>query len=464
MFKNKVTKTIGYFLVLVFLFGLSVDIQAQKKPNDKAKKAAALGDNLFGRKDYRGAVSKYAEALVISPDYGYAHFWKGYAHFYLDEYDLSIAELNTAFDQGFQPLQIYKLRWFVNFNLKNYDAALSDVQKGIILEPNNPTFSLGVADIYHAKGEYQKSIDAYKKALLIDPKNGDAYYYMAVDYENLGDSPKQLESALGAIKYNTKFVGEAFALVGDVHLKDGKKDEAIKAYQRALNVKPEMADVYVKLSNVYYSQDRLKDAIDIAGKGVKLFPENGYLYTNLSIYYSVQNRNFEAINNAVKAIRLLPDKPEAFTVLCRAYNDTAQYADSIKYCTDALNIIPNDGEMNFYLARAYSLTNKNNEEKAAPYYKKAVESLTKFTDDNPKDANGFYLLANAYLADSQPNKAIDAFKKSIELNAGLAKAYYNLGYTYFLTQDMTSARAQYDALLKIDAKLAEKLKQVIDKK
>ncbi len=463
MNKHKTYKLVSYLMILVVFFAFSTEIQAQaKKINDKAKKSAAQGDLFFRQKDYRNAVNKYTEALSVTPDYSYAHFWKGYAHYYLEEPDLAIGELSKALDEGYKPLEVYKLRWFINFNQKNYDAALSDAEKGLELDASNSNFALGLGDIYNAKGEYQKSIDAYKKGMLLDPNNADAYYFMAQDYSKLGDTEGQGAAAAEAIKKNTKYIGESYDLSGDALLKEKKTDEAIQAYQRAINVKPDLIDAYLKLSDIYRAKSRLDEAIATVKKGIKLFPDNGLLYTSLSWYYSLNGHNVESIAAAQKAIALLPNESTAYTNLCRVYNDTQQYPQAIESCSAALKINPDDGETNFYIARAYDYTNKR--DTATPFYKKAVAGLEKFTADNSDDPDGFYLLGNAYFADGDKNKAIEAYKKSLDLSPKFAKAIYNLGYTYFVNQNEAAAREQYDALLKIDARLAGKLKQAMDNK
>jgi tetratricopeptide (TPR) repeat protein len=121
-------RVIGFitFLFLVTAFSaFHSDASAQSKRVDRrAEREAKIGDDFFRKKDYRSAISKYAEAIRIAPVYPYAHFWKGYAHYYLDEYDQSLSDLNTAFNQGHTPLEVYKVRWFVNLQKGNYDAAL----------------------------------------------------------------------------------------------------------------------------------------------------------------------------------------------------------------------------------------------------------------------------------------------------------------------------------------------------
>ncbi|MBA2494002.1 MAG: tetratricopeptide repeat protein, partial [Acidobacteria bacterium] len=87
-----------------------------------------------------------------------------------------------------------------------------------------------------------------------------------------------------------------------------------------------------------------------------------------------------------------------------------------------------------------------------------------YTNKNPEYSDGYYLLGNAYVGAEQRDKAIEAYKKSLALSPKFAIARYNLGYMYFLTDDLKSAREQYNALLQIDADLAAKLKQAMEKK
>lgn len=450
-------------MLMLFFMTLTGETNAQppRKPNDKAKKLAVMGDQFFRQKDYRAAIDKYAEAISVSPNYPSAHFWKGYAHYYLNEYQPAITELDTAFNQGYAPLEIYKLRWYLQFYEGNYDLALADVQKGLRLEPTSSEFTFALGDVYRAKKQFQDAITAYKKFLQTSPTNGDAHYFLAVSYSGINDYNQQGLSAIEAIKNNTKYVGESYTLIGDA-LNIGKQpNEAIQAYERALNVKPELQGVYPVLSALYQTQSRLREAIETAKKGTKLFPNDGNLFVSLAWYYSLAERHAEAVAAGQQAVRLVPDQYMAYTNLCRAYNDTLQYSQAILTCNKALQLQPNDGETYLYLARAHDKSNKP--DLATQYFKKAVVGLIEYTRNFPDSADGFYLLANAYYADDQRAKAIENFKKSLQLSPNFARARYNLGFMYFLDKNMPAANEQYDLLVKLDPVLAEKLKQAMGK-
>ena len=459
---------ITYLLLFAFCIAVPVSsVQAQKKdrdknskPNDKAKKLLSEGNRLFARKDYRSAVNKYAEAIIASPNYAEAHYWKGYAHYYLNEFNEAADDLDAALDQGYSADEIYKVRWVVNFQREKFDESLSDVQKGLEKDKKNTDYINALGEIYVRKGQYDKAIPALQEALKTSPNNGDLLYFLAVSYANTGDSGEEITTAQSAVKNNTKFMSQSYVLLGD-SLAEQNPTEAIVYYQKAMNVNTDLPETYyVRVAQLYRTQNRLTDAIELARKGLKAYPKSNELLIALTWYYSLADRNGEAVVAGEQAIRNAPDNSGAFTNLCRAYNDMKNYSQAIKTCNDALKITPNDGETLFYLGYAHSYINKP--ALAADYYKKAVASLTEFTKANPKNADGFYLLGNAYISANQAKNAIEAYKQSLALSPSFVKAHYNLGNVYVADKNPTAAREQFDALTKLDKGYAEKLKKTID--
>jgi superkiller protein 3 len=460
---------INYCLMLTLYSSPVIKINAQEKnrssqskPSDKAKKLVAQGDKLFNRKDYRSAINKYAEAIVISPNYPAAHYWKGYAHYYLNEFDATVEELDTAFNQKHPPLEIYKLRWYVNYQKGNYDQALNDVQAGLLIEPQNKDFAKGLGEIQFRKGSYQEAIPALEKVIQTEPNNGDLFYFLAASYSKTGNEKQQAFYADEAIKKNTIYIADSYILLGDSLLKSNKKAEAIEAYKKAINAKPEMTEkFYIDFSELYRDENRLSEAADTAYKGLKIHPKSKELLIHLTWYYSLSDRFVEAVGAGQQAVRNAPDEFEAHSNLCRAYNDLKQYPQAIVECNKALKLNPTDGETFFYLGRAQASTNKA--AFAAESYKKAVAGLIEYTRQFPQDADGHYLLGNAYVSDKQIKNAIASYKRSLELNPNFVKAHLNLGSVYFSDDNMPAAREQYEALLKIDKSYAEKLKAIIEK-
>lgn len=462
--KNLILKYFIFSLLMFTMSALVIEVQAQSK-NDlkKAKNLTTQGHRSFNTKDYHGAIAKYAEAIALVGNYAEAHFWKGNAHYYLKDYEPALAEINIAYSQGYKPMiDLYRIRWFLNYVQKNYDAALDDLNGGLQLEPANLTFKAGLGDVYYAKQSYREAINVYVGIINQIPNNGNTYYSLADCYYNLGETDAQKVAAEMAVRNGTQFMSDAYFLIGKAFQKQRNYPEAANAYEKSINVKRDNYDTYRSLSDVYRNLNRFGDAIKSTKEALKEFPRDGNLYTDLSWYHSLADDYVEAVGAAKIAISLLPDTFQAYTYLCRGYNDIKEYKNAIEACNNSLKLNPDDGETNFYLGRAHVFSGKP--DLAMNYYKKAVTGLVEYTKKYPDFADGYYLLGNAYFETGSKTNAIESYKKSLEFSPKFKKARFNLGYVYIQNGDIASAEAQYQALLQIDQILAGRLKESMPKK
>ena len=106
------------------------------------------------------------------------------------------------------------------------------------------------------------------------------------------------DSALGffetAVNRNPKRV-DAWVQVGYCKVKQGKNAEGIRAYQRALQLKPGSAEILNKLGDAYYYAGRLREAIESYTQATRLRPDLAESYYNLAItYYESGNRTMAA--------------------------------------------------------------------------------------------------------------------------------------------------------------------------
>jgi len=72
-------------------------------------------------------------------------------------------------------------------------------------------------------------------------------------------------------------------------------------------------------------------------------------------------------------------------------------------------------------------------------------------------------LGTAYVSLGRWQDAAEAYKQAIKINPDYTDAHYNLGGGYFLTGDKSSALEEYKILKTLDAELANKLFNLINK-
>lgn len=108
------------------------------------------------------------------------------------------------------------------------------------------------------------------------------------------------DSAVGyfenAVNRNPKRA-DAWVQVGYCKVKQGKNQEAIRAYLQALQLKPEAAEIHNKLGDAYYYAGRLREAIESYTTAKELQPNNAETFYNLAIaYFESGNPEMAGVN------------------------------------------------------------------------------------------------------------------------------------------------------------------------
>lgn len=470
---RKLVNVFGMTLVAL-LFGValfSADAAGQNRRDlQRANRLVTEGNQLFNQRNYSAAAEKYAEAIVLAPRNAGAYFWKGMAHHNLGQGEMALAEFDRALTFGYErPVDIYRTRWKIHFARKDYAAALGDVSNGSSLDPDNFEFVLARGDINFVQKNYNAAIPAYLAALQKQPGNGAILLNLAWSYYFTGDTNAQYNYAKQALTRGVQNPADAHLLIADAAYKLRRYPEATESYRQALNANPDNYDIYRRLADLLRIQNQYDEAIRISRQALTRLSSSGQasrelqgqIFTDLSWYYSLNEQHTEASEAAKAGISFLPNEYMAYTNLCRAYNDLNKPEMAIRECNNALRLRPGDGETHFYLGYSNSLLGRTAE--AQRNYRLAVAGLEQFTRENLTYSDGFYLLGNAYFADGQIDKAIAAYRKSLELSPGFPRAVYNLGFVLVQKRDKAGAMEQYQILTGLDPKRADQLKKEIDK-
>jgi tetratricopeptide (TPR) repeat protein len=80
-----------------------------------------------------------------------------------------------------------------------------------------------------------------------------------------------------------------------------KLDEAIAAYERALQEDPTYVDALHALAMTYAHQEKLDEAIQVGKKLIEVAPDDELAYTSLSIFYQKKGMIAEAEHVAAQA-------------------------------------------------------------------------------------------------------------------------------------------------------------------
>lgn len=469
MSRTSISKLVLLPLLLAFCgcFLITGYAQPTKEPSKKEKREADKlmkeGETAFRQKNFQEAVKKLGDSLAIVSTNAKAHFLKGSSHHSLAQYEQAASELELAQKYGYKEMMdVLELRADAYEKLKKYDESLRDVNGILATDPGNHRYNILAAGLYTQKGAYKEAADALTKALPKAQNSADLYYRIAEARSKYGDIEGQAAAAEEAIKRNTSFLADSQVLLGQARYAQKRIPEAITAYSKALASRPDKLEAYRNLARLYRSQNQIDEAIKTLEEGKDRNATNGEVYKDLSLAYSLGERFDAAVGAGASAAQLLPDDPVAHMYLCRAYVQVEKWELATGSCNKALNLAREDGESLYWLARAYEGRLKPAD--AAGYYKRSAESLESFTKNFPEDPDGFYVLGNAYADLRQYPKALEAYRRALELNPKFARVNFNIGVVKILENNKPAALEQYDVLLLADKRLADRLKKEIDKK
>ncbi|MBN2243196.1 MAG: tetratricopeptide repeat protein [Acidobacteria bacterium] len=134
----------------------------------------------------------------------------------------------------------------------------------------------------HDKGNFEKAIEFYEKALEKNPVSGTAHYEIGYSLNSMGNQVAALEAVLRSIVLDP---GLEMAYVVQANILDnlGLPDEAIAAYERILGIKPDSVYARLNLGIARFRQGDYDQAQSEFMKAREIAPEHPSPLYNLAI-------------------------------------------------------------------------------------------------------------------------------------------------------------------------------------
>ncbi|HEY5534594.1 MAG TPA: tetratricopeptide repeat protein [Ignavibacteria bacterium] len=285
------------------------------------------------------------------------------------------------------------------------------------------------------------------------PKYFGGYFhkgYIAVDEE------KKYKSGL---HYYTKAIelkpdlAEVYNNRGSVYCDLQIYDTAIADFTKAIELKPDFAVAYNNRGNVYDILEKYYDAIVNFDKAIDLMPDFAEAYYNRGIVNSNLQKYEKAIADYIKAIELKPDFAEAYYNRGLAYYNIQNYDDSIADYTKAIDLKPDYADAYYNRGLIYG-KEMNDHPKAINDFNKAIEFKPEFADVYNNRGNTFAVL-------KRYGDAIADFTKAIEFKPDLVEVYNNRGIAYFYSEKFEDAINDWEKAIELNPVYKNKVKDWI---
>jgi tetratricopeptide (TPR) repeat protein len=277
-------------------------------------------------------------------------------------------------------------------------------------------FSLALAE-----GDFQRGVSFYKQG---------QYAKAATEFEQL-------------VVANPKYE-DGWRILGDCYLKTKKYNEAVSAFQKALQLDGNKFVSYQGLALAYFNSERYRDAVATLNRGERLArnpkDQHQIFRTRGSAHFNL--RQFEqAAADLTKANAIQRANYQDSLQLGIAYYQLGNVAEAEKYLKQALALNGNSAEARKYLGNlGYAAAVRAIESKK---FDEASALLREHVRNNPQDGDGWFNLGLARLFLNDLKAAEEGFQQSLRYSPENWQAHDRLGFIYEKNRNYSKALEHY---------------------
>ena len=258
------------------------------------------------------------------------------------------------------------------------EAAIRSYSQALELQPNFAEVRANIGSMYFKMGRLEEAIAYYQQAIALSPDLAGAHWNLGKVYHKHGNIEAAIACFQRTSELNPQLVGADFHFnLANRLFSQGKRDEAIESYEKALAIKPDWAEAYGNIGSARSQQGDLDAAIAYYQKAVALKPELEVLHFNLGNSYLQQNKYEEAITYYQNTLKIKPDWPEVHANLGSCFSMQGRLEEALVSYQQALGLKPDWAEV---YCRMGHIQKQDKPLEAIAHFEKAIECNPKFSE------------------------------------------------------------------------------------
>jgi len=387
----------------------------------RIEQAKAFSDN----QEWKQAEALYQSLIKDAPtSRNYAEF----SAYFIRRNQLEQAQ--TWIDKAIktQPVHAnaYAYRGLINAKNGNKIAAMSDYQQALKMIPLHFQANNNLGVIYYRDKDYPQAAKSFKNAASAGAgqSKAKALYNLALSYKHMDKkklfaAKKALEKA---IRLRPDYTQARFALAG---LQDDTPDgrqAALDQLGTLLRLHPNYTPALFRKAVIYKAAGDRKQAYANYHAALKINPNYTKAHNNLGLLYAEDKKWQLATAEFERMIELEPNNPIGYFQLGKTAYAHKNYPEAIKHFEKALQI-RNGKYDKALLSIGLSYAKLNQYDKAIEYYRKAIE-----LDKNY--ATAWYNLGIALAKSEKFDQAEQAYLTALKIKTDYAPTWFSLGALY----------------------------------
>lgn len=436
------------------------------------------GNDAFAKKEYSKAITLYSDALSIDPENPTLYSNRSGSYCALGKYEQAASDAKTAILKKPDWVKGYTRLGAALTGEQDWESAAQAYRKAIELDPSNQDIKGDLTNVLRNQAieDTQDEITSTSISHLFTEQNLNriAKYnsqfskllqedeiktiinQVRQDTKNLGQfySNSKFKQILNAIltgdvqstsSFSAKEDAEEEKNKGNIEFKNGRLEEALIHYNKAIEFDEFNITYYNNKATVLNKQGKYEEAIQVCELAIKKSKQCNAPFETIAKTYqkvaSAQNSmgNIELAIEALKSSLFEKKDPQVQKEL-RNLESLLKKKKLLEYQNPELAEKAKDEGNSFY---------KNNE------FVKAIDCYNEAIKRGPKNPVYYSNRAAAYLKLNDIQKAMNDCNKAIDLDPNFAKAYTRKGSIHMINKEYFRARECFKKAMEIDPKNEE---------
>ena len=268
--------------------------------------------------------------------------------------------------------------------------------------------------------------------------------------------PQQADEICGQIlRIDSQHCGYADAQfdLGSLYAGQGRLEEAIDCFRRALQVRPDDASAHYNLGVAFGLLERFEEAVAAYRSAVKARPNYTIAHNNLADALQKRENFEEAIEHYQRAIKLDPQFVDPLYNLANLYREQEEFDKAIEGYQQVVRISPDHTQARNNLGNL--LLRKGNVLLLKQEYEEAVDAFCRALAINPRLAEAAINQNQALQELGRVAEAIEAGRKALPSCPDSPKLHHNLGTALRMNGEMDAAGECFRRAVELDPDFAE---------
>ena len=292
----------------------------------------------------------------------------------------------------------------IAYDSAHFSNAITYLNKAIALKPESQLLcNLGLA--YEALNDIPAALDSYQKALMLNPRDADAFYSLGCAYQSQQQWEEAVKHFQAALTLEPNASKIHYAL-GCVLVTLEKFELAKTCYEHAIALQRDFADAYNNLGLLMHIQQQFDNAVNYYRQALKFKPNSAIALNNLGNTLLIQEQPNLAIDQYRRAIACHPTYAEAHHNLGAAMYQLGETEAAAESFRQALTLKPD--YLNAWMSLGKFGLEKND-------FNLAAECFTQATILKPDCTDAYSSLGLTSLKQGKADATVAYFRSAITL-------------------------------------------------